>query len=65
VRSKLPLTAISKEQVGRHMEQLGELLGLGFADCSLSAYNLRGYAAGTKHVEQVALAQTMLFHEAA
>ena len=47
---------LSKEEVGGHVEQLGELLRLRLADRSLSADNLGGYAAGTKHVEQVALA---------
>ena len=41
----------SKEEVGRYLEQRGELLRLRFADRSLSAHNLRSYAAGTKHVK--------------
>jgi hypothetical protein len=47
------------------MEQPSELLRLRLADRPLSAHNLGGYAAGTKHVEQVALAQAVLFHQAA
>src|ERR1039457_2281838 len=63
--SKQPLRLLSKEEIGRYVEQLGELLRLRLADRSLSAHHLRGYAAGTKHVEQVALAQAVLFHQAA
>ena len=47
------------------MEQLGELLRLRLTDRSLAAHNLRRYAAGTKHVQQVALAPAVLFHQAA
>jgi hypothetical protein len=54
-----------KEEVGRYVKQLRELLSLRLADRSLAAYNFRGYAAGTKHVEQVALPQAMLLHKAA
>src|ERR1017187_430071 len=56
---------LSKEEIGGHVEQLGELLRLRLADRALAAHNLRGYAAGTKHSEQVALAQAVLFHQAA
>jgi hypothetical protein len=59
--SKQPLRALSKEETGRHVEQFGELLRLRLADRSLSAHNLRGYAAGTKHIQQIALAQAVLF----
>jgi len=48
--------SLSEEEIGGHVEQRGELLGLRLADRSLSPHNLRGYAAGTKQVEQVALA---------
>ena len=47
------------------MEQLGELLRPRLAYRPLSVHNLRGYAAGSKHREQVALAQTVPFHQAA
>ena len=55
----------SKEEVGRHVEQFGELFCLRFADRPLSAHNLRGDAAGTKNFQQVALTETVLFHKAA
>ncbi len=55
----------SKEQIGRNVENLGELFRLGFTNRALAADDLRGYAAGTKNVEQVALAQAVLFHQAA
>ena len=38
--SKLPLRVLSKEEIGRHVEQLGELLRLRLADRSLSAHDL-------------------------
>jgi hypothetical protein len=44
---------------------LGELLRLRLADRPLSAHDFRGYAARTKHIEQIALAQAVLFHQAA
>src|SRR5580698_11520000 len=54
-----------EEEVGRYMEQLCQLLSLRLADRPLAAYNFRGYAAGPKHIEQVALSQAVLFHETA
>ena len=63
-KSKRPLRGVSKEEVGRHVEPLGEILRVRLADRPLSSHDLGGYAAGTKHVEQVALAQAVFFHQA-
>lgn len=54
-----------EEQIGRHMEECGELLSLGLADGPLSTYNFRGYASRAEHARQVPLAQAVLFHRAA
>src|SRR5580693_9756350 len=59
-RSRPPL---SQKQVGRYVEELGQLADMGLARLPLAAEHIGGHAARTENRQQIGLPQAALIHQ--